>query len=82
MPFPPLTAPPCAPLVGRTPDGVADDEGDPLEALAVLGAVTVGTVASLPSRTSTWPAASEVLAWAVVPNAVAILLPLPDAPVP
>jgi hypothetical protein len=63
-------------------DGVADDEADPLEAAAGPGAVTVGTVAPLPSRTSTWPAASDGLAWAVAPNIVAILPALPDAPVP
>ena len=74
MPFLALTAPPCAPVDGI---GTAELDGD-----GELVAALLGRVASAPSRTSTWPAATVELAEAVTLNSDAILLALADVPVP
>ena len=74
MPFWAVTTPPWAPVDGM---GVTDVEADG-DAVAVLA----GMVASAPSRTSTWPAATAELALAVTLNSDAIWPPLADAPVP
>ena len=57
--------------------GTAELDGE-AEAVAPLA----GKVASAPSRTLTWPAATAVLAVAVTPNCEAILPALAEAPVP
>ena len=74
MPFLALTAPAPGAVVEA---GVGEVDGD-----GELLAAPLGTVASAPSRTSTWPAASVELAEAVTLNIDAILLALADAPVP
>ena len=74
MPLSALTAPPWAPLVGIG-TGTAG-----VEAAGVPEAV--GSVASAPSMTSTWPAATEELAVAVTPNSEAIWAALAAEPEP
>ena len=74
MPFWAVTTPPAAPVDGM---GVTEVEADG-DAVAALA----GRVASAPSRTSTWPAATVELAAAVTLNSDAILPALADAPVP
>jgi hypothetical protein len=76
MPFLALTAPAPGALVG-VGVGVGEVDGD-----GELLAEPLGRVASAPSRTSTWPAASVELAEAVTLNIDAILLALADVPVP
>ena len=78
MPLSAPTAPPCGPAVGMT----GEDDGE-LGLLLLLAGRTVGAVVvSAPIRTSTWFAATEVLAAAVTPNADAIRLALAASPVP
>src|SRR5579862_3860070 len=75
MPFLALTAP--APgAVDEGDDDETDGDGE------LLLAAPLGRVASAPSRTSTWLAASVELAVAVTLNSDAILAALPDAPGP
>ena len=68
---------------GDTDEG-ADDEGadDETDGDGELLAAPLGRVASAPSRTSTWSAASVELVEAVTLNIDAILAALPDAPGP
>ena len=78
MPFLALTVP--AP--GAVDEGGADEADGDGELLAPVAGRVAGRVASAPSRTSTWPAATVELAEAVTLNIDAILAALGPAPVP
>jgi hypothetical protein len=69
-------------LTEPAPGAVAGADVGEMDGDGELLAAPLGKVASAPSMTSTWPAASVELAEAVTLNIDAIVLALADAPVP